>query len=102
MKDSCDKVSRSLLGLVLFTLLSFGSGFKVQGSGFRVEVAVSLPFLLRRCPPVSFLPWDFIHGSLAFSSIVVYNKSSECHCFSRETLIKSDNDFIRVSLGAAF
>ena len=31
MKDSRDKVSRSLLGLVLFTLLSFGSGFKVQG-----------------------------------------------------------------------
>ena len=29
----------------LFTLLSFGSGFKVQGSGFRVEVAASPPFL---------------------------------------------------------
>ena len=29
----------------LFTLLSFGSGFKVQGSGFRIEVAASLPFL---------------------------------------------------------
>ena len=34
-----------------------------------------------RCPPVSFLPWDFIRVSLAFSSIVVYNKSSECYCF---------------------
>ncbi len=40
MKDSWDKVSQSLQGrnqsftwLVLFTLLSFGSGFKVQGSG---------------------------------------------------------------------
>ena len=29
----------------LFTLLSFGSGFRVQGSGFRVEVAASPPFL---------------------------------------------------------
>ena len=29
----------------LFTLLSFGSGFRVQGSGFRGEVAVSPPFL---------------------------------------------------------
>ena len=44
MKDSWDKVSQSLQGrnqsftwLVLFTLLSFGSGFKVQGSGFRVQ-----------------------------------------------------------------
>ena len=40
MKDSWDKVSQSLQGrnqsftwLVLFTLLSFGSGFRVQGSG---------------------------------------------------------------------
>ena len=33
MKDSWDKVSPSLLGLVLFALLSFGSGFKVQGRG---------------------------------------------------------------------
>ena len=40
MKDSWDKVSQSRQGrnqsftwLVLFTLLSFGSGFKVQGSG---------------------------------------------------------------------
>ena len=44
MKDSWDKVSQSLQGrnqsftwLVLFTLLSFGSGFKVQGSRFRVQ-----------------------------------------------------------------
>ena len=44
MKDSWDKVSQSLQGrnqsftwLVLFTLLSFGSGFKVQGSGFRIQ-----------------------------------------------------------------
>ena len=44
MKDSWDKVSQSRQGrnqsftwLVLFTLLSFGSGFKVQGSGFRVQ-----------------------------------------------------------------
>ena len=44
MKDSWDKVSQSLQGrnqsftwLVLFTLLSFGSRFKVQGSGFRVQ-----------------------------------------------------------------
>ena len=29
----------------LFTLLSFGSGFKVQGSWFRGEVAASPPFL---------------------------------------------------------
>ena len=29
----------------LFTLPSFGSGFKVQGSGFRIEVAASPPFL---------------------------------------------------------
>ena len=29
----------------LFTLLSFGSGFRVQGSGFRVQVAASPPFL---------------------------------------------------------
>ena len=28
-----------------FTLLSFGSGFRVQGSGFRGEVAASPPFL---------------------------------------------------------
>ena len=27
-----------------FWLLSFGSGFKVQGSRFRVEVAASPPF----------------------------------------------------------
>ena len=27
-----------------FLLLSFGSGFKVQGSGFRVQVAASPPF----------------------------------------------------------
>ena len=40
MKDSWDKVSQSLQGrnqsftrLVLFTLLSFGSRFRVQGSG---------------------------------------------------------------------
>uniref|UniRef100_UPI0040255D72 hypothetical protein n=1 Tax=Dialister sp. TaxID=1955814 RepID=UPI0040255D72 len=40
MKDSWDKVSQSLQGrnqsftwLVLFPLLSFGSRFKVQGSG---------------------------------------------------------------------
>ena len=31
MKDSWDEVFQSLLGLVLFTLLSFGSRFKVQG-----------------------------------------------------------------------
>ena len=44
MKDSWDKVFQSLQGrnqsftwLVLFTLLSFGSRFKVQGSGFRVQ-----------------------------------------------------------------
>lgn len=55
--------------------------FTVQGSRFRGEVAASPLFLLGRCPPVSFLPWDFIRVSLAFSSIVVYNKSSECHCF---------------------
>ena len=30
---------------LLFTLLSFGSGFKVQGSRFRIEVAASPPFL---------------------------------------------------------
>ena len=35
MKDRWDKDSRSLLGLVLFALLSFGSGFRVQGSGVR-------------------------------------------------------------------
>ena len=29
----------------LFTLPSFGSGFKVQGSRFRIEVAASPPFL---------------------------------------------------------
>ena len=29
----------------LFTLLSFGSGFKVQGSRFKGEVAASPPFL---------------------------------------------------------
>ena len=29
----------------LFTLLSFGSGFRVRGSRFRVEVAASPPFL---------------------------------------------------------
>ena len=28
-----------------FTLLSFGSGFRVQGSGFRALVAASPPFL---------------------------------------------------------
>ena len=28
-----------------FTLLSFGSGFKVQGSGFKALVAASPPFL---------------------------------------------------------
>ena len=28
-----------------FLLLSFGSGFRVQGSRFRVEVAASPPFL---------------------------------------------------------
>ena len=33
MKDSRDKISRSLLGLVLLSLLSFGSGFRVQGLG---------------------------------------------------------------------
>ena len=38
-------------------------------------------FVIGRYVPVSFLPWDFIRVSLAFSSIVVYNKSSECHCF---------------------
>ena len=47
MKDSWDKVSRSLLGLVLFTLLSFGSRF-------RVEVAASPLFLLGRCSKVAF------------------------------------------------
>ena len=31
----------------LFTLLSFGSRFKVQGSGFKVEVAASPPFFRR-------------------------------------------------------
>jgi len=53
-----------------------GSGFKVQGSdgGFAA-------FFYWAMPSVSFLPWDFIRVSLAFSSIVVYNKSSECHCF---------------------
>ena len=30
---------------LLFTLLSFGSGFRVQGSGFRGEVAASPLFL---------------------------------------------------------
>ena len=29
----------------LFTLLSFGSGFRVQGSRFRVQVAALPPFL---------------------------------------------------------
>ncbi len=29
----------------LFTLLSFGSWFMIQGSGFRGEVAASPPFL---------------------------------------------------------
>ena len=29
----------------LFTLLSFGSRFRVHGSGFRGEVAASPPFL---------------------------------------------------------
>ena len=63
-----------------------GSGFRVQGSGFRVQGSglrwrLRRLFLLGRCPPVSFLPWDFIRVSLAFSSIVVYNKSSDCHCF---------------------
>ena len=33
MKDSRDKISRSLLGLVLLSLLSFGSGFRVHGLG---------------------------------------------------------------------
>ena len=28
-----------------FWLLSFGSGFKVQGSRFKVQVAASTPFL---------------------------------------------------------
>ena len=37
-----------------FCLLSFGSGFRVQGSGFRVEVAASPPFLLGRCSKVIF------------------------------------------------
>ena len=55
--------------------------FRVQGSGFRVLVAASPPFFIGAMPSVSFLPWDFIRVSLAFSSIVVYNKSSECHCF---------------------
>ena len=31
---------------MLFALLSFGSGFKVQGSKFRIEVAASPLFLL--------------------------------------------------------
>ena len=35
---------------VLFALLSFGSGFKVQGSGFRVEVAASPPFFIGAMP----------------------------------------------------
>ena len=48
-----------------------------------------------RCPPVSFLPWDLIRVSLAFSSIVVYNKSSECHCISRETLIQSQSQILQ-------
>ena len=39
---------------VLFALLSFGSGFRVQGSGFRVEVAASPPFFIGRCPKVVF------------------------------------------------
>ena len=67
----------------------------VQGSGFKVEVAASPPFFIGAISPVSFLPWDFIRVSLAFSSIVVYNKSSECHCISRETLIKSQSQILQ-------
>ena len=37
---------------VLFTLLSFGSGFRVQGSGFRWRLRRL--FLLGRCPEVAF------------------------------------------------
>ena len=37
-----------------FFLLSFGSGFRVQGSWFMVEVAASPLFLLGRCPEVAF------------------------------------------------
>ena len=33
---------------------AFGSGFRVQGSGFMVEVAASPPFLLGRCSKVVF------------------------------------------------
>ena len=39
---------------MLFALLSFGSGFRVQGSWFMVEVAASPLFLLGRCPEVAF------------------------------------------------
>ena len=52
-------------------------------------------FVIGRYVPVSFLPWDFIRVSLAFSSIVVYNKSSECHCISREMLIKSQSQILQ-------
>ena len=49
MKDRRDKISRSLLGLVLLSLLSFGSGFMVQGLGGGFAA-----FLLGRCPEVTF------------------------------------------------
>lgn len=36
----------------------------------------------KRCCARFFSPWDFIRDSLAFSPVVVYNKSSECRCIS--------------------
>ena len=39
---------------MLFALLSFGSGFRVQGSWFMVEEASSPLFLLGRCLEVAF------------------------------------------------
>ena len=41
-----------------FWLLSFGSGFKVQGSRFRVEVAASPPFFRRWYSRIVSLPLE--------------------------------------------
>ena len=49
----------------LFTLLSFDSGFMVQGSRFRGEVAASPPFYfdIHSTPLVLFCAPQHFHGS---------------------------------------
>uniref|UniRef100_UPI004027F890 hypothetical protein n=1 Tax=Dialister sp. TaxID=1955814 RepID=UPI004027F890 len=61
--------------------LSTADAVPLPHAGKACMEAASPPFFIGAMPSVSFLPWYLIRVSLAFSSIVVYNKSSECHCF---------------------